>query len=281
MGARVLVIEDNEKNLELVVYLLGAFGHEVVAARSGEAGLKAIQEARPDLVVCDLQMPGISGYDVARALKLDLALRSIPLVAVTALAMLGDRDKVLAAGFDGYLTKPIDPETFVEQIDCFLPSAVRSVTPSTSSVPSVQSAPPREEPAKATVLIVDNVGQNIALLYSLLSGLGLRLLSAANVAEALGLARESRPSLIVTDIHMPKQSGYDLLRALHAEPALSSIPLLFVTASVRYEADEKKARSLGAAGIITRDTEPALIRQQILACLPSGHCHPDVANPNS
>src|SRR5271155_2924663 len=106
MAARILVIEDNSDNLDLMAYLLGAFGHTVVTARDGEEGLEAARREAFDLIVCDVQMPKVDGYGVARQLKADTQLRRIPLVAVTAFAMVGDRDKILAAGFDGYIAKP-------------------------------------------------------------------------------------------------------------------------------------------------------------------------------
>lgn len=116
----MLVIEDNPANLELMVYLLRAFGHHTLQADDGPSGLSAARAAAPDLILCDVQMPGLDGYGVARALKADPVLCGVPLVAVTALAMVGDRDRVLAGGFDGYIPKPLVPETFVQQVEAFL-----------------------------------------------------------------------------------------------------------------------------------------------------------------
>jgi CheY-like chemotaxis protein len=118
--ARILVIEDNPANLDLMVYLLDAFGHTPLAATDGEVGIALIQDEKPHLIICDIQLPKLSGYEVIQWLKQEPALRDIPILAVTAYAMVGDRDKVLAAGFDGYLTKPIQPETFVPQVESFL-----------------------------------------------------------------------------------------------------------------------------------------------------------------
>lgn len=120
MCARILVIEDNAANLDLMVYLIGAFGHIAVSARDGEEGLRAAAEMKPDLILCDVDLPKLDGYEVVRRLKSDPDCRSIPAVAVTALAMVGDRDRVLMAGFDGYLPKPIDPEALVQQINGFV-----------------------------------------------------------------------------------------------------------------------------------------------------------------
>lgn len=121
--ARIVVIEDNPANMELMVYLLQAFGHQPVPAVDGIDGLETVARERPDLVLCDIQLPRLDGREVARRLKQDPALGTIPLVAVTALAMLGDRARMLEAGFDGYLSKPIDPQRFVGQVEAFLPQA--------------------------------------------------------------------------------------------------------------------------------------------------------------
>lgn len=120
MATRILVIEDNPANMELVRYVLEAFGYAVSAAADGEIGLELARAEPPDLVVCDLQLPGIGGIEVARRLRAQPALARVPLVAVTAYAMVGDRERVLASGFDGYIAKPIDPQTFVPLIAAFL-----------------------------------------------------------------------------------------------------------------------------------------------------------------
>jgi len=120
MQGRFLVIEDNPQNLELMSYLLRAFGHTVLTAGNGIEGIEIARREMFDVIVCDIHLPGVDGYEVAKHLKKHPMLRQIPLVAVTAMAMVGDRDKVLAAGFDGYIDKPIIPEEFVKQIEAFM-----------------------------------------------------------------------------------------------------------------------------------------------------------------
>lgn len=120
--AAILIIEDNPTNRDLMVYLLQTFGHEPISCGTGEDGVAAALRDGPSLILCDLQLPGIDGYEVLRQLKGDHRLRRIPILAVTALAMVGDRDRALAAGFDGYIAKPIDPETFVQELARFLPA---------------------------------------------------------------------------------------------------------------------------------------------------------------
>jgi CheY-like chemotaxis protein len=126
--ATVLVIDDNSDNRELMTYLLRAFGHEVVAAEDGIEGLEAAESNGFDLIVCDIHLPRMDGYGVLAELKARPRLAGIPCVAVTALAMPGDRDRVLAAGFDGYVAKPIDPETFVGDIERRLEAHAREET---------------------------------------------------------------------------------------------------------------------------------------------------------
>jgi CheY-like chemotaxis protein len=119
-GARILVIEDNPTNMDLMAYLLKSFGHTVLTHEDGQGAVELIRNQRPDLIICDVQLPGVDGSEIARQLKADAAVATIPLIAVTAYAMVGDRDKLLACGFDGYIPKPIEPLSFVSQVQEFL-----------------------------------------------------------------------------------------------------------------------------------------------------------------
>jgi CheY-like chemotaxis protein len=120
MPACILIVEDNDANLNLVRYLLQHRGYATLAAVDGNAGVAMAHAHHPDLILCDLQMPGLDGFGVLRKLREDPELHNVVMIAVTALSMPGDRDSVLAAGFDGYLAKPIDPETFVTQVEAYL-----------------------------------------------------------------------------------------------------------------------------------------------------------------
>jgi CheY-like chemotaxis protein len=120
MSEDILVIDDNPTNLELMSYLLNALGHGVRTAGGGAEGLAMARELSPDLIICDVLMPEMDGYEVARLLGVDPILGTVPLLGVTALAMVDDRRKVLASGFDGYISKPINPETFVSEVSAFL-----------------------------------------------------------------------------------------------------------------------------------------------------------------
>jgi CheY-like chemotaxis protein len=113
---RVLVIEDNPANLYLFSYLLRSEGFEVATAIDGVGGLKELENCQPDVVLCDLQMFPMSGYQVAAAMRADPRWSSLLLVAVTAFSMPGDREQVLESGFDAYFAKPIEPAAFVSGI---------------------------------------------------------------------------------------------------------------------------------------------------------------------
>lgn len=124
-GARILAVEDTPHNLELMTYLLEAHGHTVIPANTGAQALRLARSERPDLIVLDVQLPDSNGFQIVASLRADPKLCGVTAVAVTAYAMLGDRDRALSAGFDGYLTKPIDPRTFALSIDQHLPAELR------------------------------------------------------------------------------------------------------------------------------------------------------------
>lgn len=126
MSHTILLIEDNEQNRYLATFLLEKNGFKVVAAPDGPSGIELARSLRPDLILLDIQLPGMDGYAVARALRQDEALRSTPIIAVTSYAMVGDKEKALESGCNGYVEKPINPDTFVSEIAQFLTPADRS-----------------------------------------------------------------------------------------------------------------------------------------------------------
>jgi two-component system cell cycle response regulator DivK len=120
MKPKVLVIEDNEQNLYLVTFMLEKHGYEVVQARDGRQGIDLAARIVPALILLDIQLPVMDGYAVARELRNNPALNDVPIVAVTSYAMAGDREQTLAAGCTGYIEKPINPDTFMAEIEWHL-----------------------------------------------------------------------------------------------------------------------------------------------------------------
>lgn len=121
MKATVLVIEDNEKNMYLVTFILEKAGYRVVQARDGQSGITLAREVKPDLILLDIQLPVMDGYAVADELLKNGEMKNTAIVAVTSYAMVGDRERVLAAGFAGYIEKPIRPATFMTEVEKYLP----------------------------------------------------------------------------------------------------------------------------------------------------------------
>jgi two-component system cell cycle response regulator DivK len=116
----VLIIEDNEQNRYLATFLLEQHGFRVVVAADGAQGIETARRFVPDLILLDIQLPLLDGYAVARVLRQTESLRATPIVAVTSYAMVGDREKCLEVGCNGYIEKPINPETFIQEISAFL-----------------------------------------------------------------------------------------------------------------------------------------------------------------
>jgi two-component system, cell cycle response regulator DivK len=119
-GATVLVVEDNPLNLKLVRDVLGHAGYRVLEAADAEAGIALARSQRPDLVLMDVQLPGIDGVEALGRLRADAATAGIPVAALTAFAMRDDRERLLAAGFDGYLSKPVSVRALPGQVEALI-----------------------------------------------------------------------------------------------------------------------------------------------------------------
>ena len=269
MCARVLVIDDDPVNADLVGYLLRAFGHDAVLALSGESALQEANAWVPDLVLCDIQMPLMDGFEVLHRLRQDARFKSTPIVGVTALAMVGDREKILAAGFDGYLAKPITPEIFIPQIEKYLPMQPDLQKPllarGVATTPAVVIAPPK---SSGYALVVDDVPANVELLHHLITSLGVEVRTASNTKDALRIARQSKPNLIISDIHMPGADGLELLAAAKSDPLLKDVPFVLISSSQPTVDDERRAHASGVDGFLLRPLDPEAMLDHLAKWMP-------------
>lgn len=119
---RVLIVEDNDNNLELISFILEANGYTTIKAMNGYTGVRMALEETPDFVILDIQLPDIDGVEVLRRIRETPFGESVPIIAMTSYAMSGDKQKLLKAGFTGYIEKPIDPERVIGQIEAVLTS---------------------------------------------------------------------------------------------------------------------------------------------------------------
>jgi CheY-like chemotaxis protein len=120
MKGKILVIEDNEQNMYLVTFILEAHDYQVIQSTNGIEGISLASQQKPDLILLDIQLPIMDGYTVARELRKKVEIEKTPIIAVTSYAMSGDRENALKAGCSGYIEKPINPETFITQIEQYL-----------------------------------------------------------------------------------------------------------------------------------------------------------------
>jgi CheY-like chemotaxis protein len=119
MNLKALIIEDNEQNMYMLTFLLEKNNYEVFQAFNGLDGIKAATERMPDVILLDIQLPGMDGYQIARELRNRSDLNHIPIIAVTSHAMVGDREKAMKSGATGYIEKPIDPDNFIQRMESY------------------------------------------------------------------------------------------------------------------------------------------------------------------
>lgn len=244
--ARILVVEDSPDIRVLIRLLLEAAGHEVLTADDGRAGADAARTERPDLVLMDLSLPVLSGWEAAREIKGDATTSSIPVLAVTAHAMHGDRERALAAGCDGFIAKPIDEETFEPLVRSYLH---RPVDESPALELPTEPAPRASGPEPGRILVVDDHEEVAQLIKHDLEGEGHEVVVARTLEDAVAVATEDHSiDLAIVDVMLGRASGYDLTADLVSRSG-EYLPVLLVTAG---EIDREKGFAAGADDFIAK-----------------------------
>jgi len=242
MPARILIVEDDLPTREVMAMLLEEAGHTVTGAADGAGGLRLALDSRPDLVICDLRLPSLDGYAVARALKAAPGCAQMPLVAVSALVMEGDRERVRAAGFDGYLCKPIEPASFVAEVEAFLPAAPAAARGDGDGDGNAQAGLP-------TLLVVDDDAFMREVLIDALESEPWRILSAGSADEALALLERHLVEVVLSDQSMPGMQGTELMaRVCRDYPHTVRVILSGLSGPSELEAIDRAC----AAGLVDR-----------------------------
>jgi len=252
--ARILVVEDSPDIRVLIRMLLEQAGHEVVTAADGREGVETARREKPDLVLMDLSLPVLSGWEAARQIKSEPATSSITVLAVTAHAMQGDKDRALAAGCDGFLSKPIDEETFEKEVASWL---AQRQTERVSVAAAAEAPPDEEEDPRGRILVVDDEPEVADLIRADLETDGHEVFIARGLAEAAALfSPDSQFDLAVVDIMLGRDSGYELAGELIARSS-EYLPILLVTAGT---IDRERGYAAGADDFIGKPIESAELR---------------------
>jgi two-component system cell cycle response regulator len=256
METRILIIEDNEANLDLMAYLLKHHGYIVVTAMDGETGLQACFSADLDLILCDIQLPKFNGFEIIKHYHTMNKGDRVPIIAITAYAMVGDEEKILAAGFDGYLSKPIEPEKFISQIEAFLPLSLRLEQRNQQAKSYKRTISIDKPDYKGTILIVDDNPADLYLSEMLSRSIQLRPMLAQSVTEAFKLLSIEKPDLILSDYHLPDHNGVEFLGFLKKIDYYKDIPFFIISSSIPEEQRHTLQHSNEVEKIIFRPIEP-------------------------
>jgi adenylate cyclase len=213
-SVRVLIAEDNEKSMKLFRDVLQVSGYETFEATTGEQAVELATQYGPALVLMDIRLPDIDGLEALGRLRTDERTASIPVVALTAQSMHGDRERFLSAGFDGYISKPVNVVELV--------GTVKQVLRRGRSMSGGENA---------RILVVDDVPENLRLLEAVLAPRGYDVVSATDGPAALELVESAKPDLVLLDVVMPQMDGYAVCRRLREREETAVLPVIMVTSS--------------------------------------------------
>ncbi|WP_104132605.1 response regulator [Cryobacterium sp. M91] len=289
--ARILIIEDNPINMKLAKLLVRRAGYSTLEAVDAESGLLLARVEVPDLVLMDIQLPGMDGFAATTELKNDPVTADIPVIALTAMAMSRDQEKARTAGCDAYITKPLHYKELQDAINWLMPrvddevasheagSLTRNVlergnefeqaSTEADASPSPESRAAVRAPGATRILVAEDNLTNQKLILWQLHLLGYEADVTDNGALAFARWTSGDYDLVITALHLPKMNGYELVSAIRAaEPPGTRMPILAMTASAVRGSDADQSRLVGMNEYLMRPLHLAKLRAALVKWLP-------------
>lgn len=296
---RILLVEDNDANRVMLCRRLEQKGYALVPAESGERCLELATANPPDLILMDIGLPGIDGYETTRQLKASEKTRHVPIIALSAHAQASDREKSLAAGCLEFESKPVQMPTLLAKIEAVLAAPPPPVeddssifdgpasptsdtgifaapkladeTKKTAILPPLAASPPiagspTVPVGRKRILVVEDTDVNRVLLRRRLEKQGFDVTEAADGRIALDLVQRSKFDLVLLDIMMPEVGGYEVLEQLKADPDTAALPVIMISA-IDEMASVVRCIEAGAEDYLTKPYDTVLLQARINACL--------------
>jgi DNA-binding response OmpR family regulator len=249
--ATILIVEDNPLTLRVLIEHLKKLGLKTSVARSGEEALRQLGIAKPDLILLDILLPGIDGFETCRRLKSNVTTKDIPVIFMTALTETADKVKGFEVGGVDYITKPVDFKEVVARVNTRLTIQKLQRRLQARSSFSTSKESERSDEEKATVLIVEDNPMTLQVMLGYLKGLGFQVIGVQTGEDALQRIEDVQPDLILLDVLLPGIDGFETCRRLKHRVATQDTPIIFMTALTEM-ADKVKAFEAGGVDYITK-----------------------------
>ena len=252
----ILVVDDDPGSRHLLACLLGDAGYQVSGAANGEQALLSVSQHAPDLIVLDVRMPGMSGFDVSRALQRNATTATIPVIFLSAASDPDDRIQGFDAGGVDFIAKPFVDDEVLMRVKTHINMALSAknllrrraaIAPAPGKVAEAQDGATR----RPEILVVEDTPESLRLLSTVLTEAGFAVREAPNGELALWTATRRPPDLILLDIRMPGMNGFDVCRCLKNEPATARVPVIFLSALSDRE-DKAEGFAAGAVDYVTK-----------------------------
>ena len=271
---RVLVADDDPKFFNLMVQVLEAAEFSIASAPDGKATLEKIQEAVPDLLILDLLLPGLDGWEVLKILRAGASTRELPILVLTALGA-ADAERTLALGADEYLSKPISPSVLTDTVTRLVAESERRRREAeeeqvAKGLAAIGALPIAEaDRVRPRILVVEDNPMSLELMVELLSPRGFEVHACSDGREVMRLAKAHHPDLILLDINLPNIDGLTLARTLRGDPETQAIAILAVSAYAM-AGDEERVLKAGCDGFIPKPIDTGAFFAAVSAFLDRG-----------